>query len=60
MRKTTPSNLRIKELLNFWKDDKEFFIMPDIGSEIANLKRNTWKKKLSVEKKDSLIQRLQY
>jgi preprotein translocase subunit SecA len=36
-------------------DDKEFFIMPDIGSEIANLEKQGLEPSKFVEKKDALI-----
>lgn len=36
-------------------DDKEFFIMPDIGSEIARLEKLGLEQGLFVEKKDALI-----
>ena len=36
-------------------DDREFFIMPDIGSEIAELEKQTSTKKTFLEKKDALI-----
>ncbi|MGB0915410.1 MAG: preprotein translocase subunit SecA [Crocinitomicaceae bacterium] len=36
-------------------DDKEFFIMPDIGSEIAHLEKLGLEPSLFVEKKDALI-----
>lgn len=37
------------------KDDKEFFIMPDIGMEIANLEKENLAPESFIEKKDSLI-----
>ena len=37
------------------KEDKEFFIMPDIGLEIANLEKENLENEAFVEKKDSLI-----
>jgi len=37
------------------KDDREFFIMPDIGSEIAELEKQTSDKETFLEKKDALI-----
>lgn len=37
------------------KDDKEFFIMPDIGLEIAKLEKQGLEKDQFVEKKDELI-----
>ncbi len=37
------------------KDDREFFVMPDIGSEIAELEKQTQNKEEFLEKKDELI-----
>ncbi|MCO4814445.1 MAG: preprotein translocase subunit SecA [Flavobacteriales bacterium] len=37
------------------KEDKEFFIMPDIGLEIANLEKENLENEAFIEKKDSLI-----
>jgi preprotein translocase subunit SecA len=36
-------------------DDKDFFILPDIGSEIANLQKENLEKEHFLEKKDVLI-----
>ena len=36
-------------------DDKDFFILPDIGSEIANLQKEDLEKERFLEKKDVLI-----
>ncbi len=36
-------------------DDRDFFILPDIGSEIAKLQRENLEKEAFLEKKDSLI-----
>ena len=37
------------------KDDRTFFIMPDIGLEIANLQKENLEKETFVERKDQLI-----
>ena len=37
------------------KDDREFFVMPDIGSEIAELEKQVQDKSVFLEKKDALI-----
>ncbi len=37
------------------KDDREFFIMPDIGSEIAKLQKENLEKEAYLERKDSLV-----
>lgn len=36
-------------------EDRDFFVMPDIGSEIASLERENLSKDLFIEKKDALI-----
>ncbi|MBN1115851.1 MAG: preprotein translocase subunit SecA [Bacteroidales bacterium] len=44
------------ETLTSTTDDANFFIMPDIGSEIADLEKSTSSEKELLEKKDRLIQ----
>jgi preprotein translocase subunit SecA len=44
------------DLITSSSDDTDFFILPDIGSEIAELERSDLSSKEKLEKKDKLLQ----
>jgi preprotein translocase subunit SecA len=44
------------DLITSKSDDTEFFILPDIGSEVADLEKSTLTEKEKVTKKDKLLQ----